>query len=523
MGAVRTLAADGGAPRRGGPRTRLRRARLSLATVALLALLLAAFAQTASAEEFEKERSEALATGIQGYEYGQPLLDMERLYKSITSTTVPGDYGNAPVNQFSHFKALAEEKEGCVVAPNADTLYSIAMLKLNSQPIVMHAASTDRFNVAELLSPYTENFALVGQDGSGFYPPGNYVIAGPEELVGQSETQGMTIIHSPYNRVWIIGRTLVEGPGDLPNALANEEARALVPLNKWAKDGLNYKPREPRRIVTVPTCYTVPGTGASESPLKYWAALGKALAKFPPPPADAPILEKLARYNIGPGLAPTKLNSSKGTLDGLGEAVTLGPQKVLLDAKETLEAGFAVHNGWLVGNLGKYGTNYRLRVLADRLGVGAPTPNQAIYPLALTDRNGVTLNGSTTRYVMHFPATDFPVPVMGFWSLTMYTAEGLFVHNSLDRYTLGDRSDLTFNLDGSLDVYMQTAEPTNEAQLTNWLPAPAAGFHTIIRLYGVPEEEIPRILAGSEGSWQMPTILPCLASGKTAAGWNCAE
>src|SRR5690242_3799198 len=87
-----------------------------LAALMVGLLLLALCARPAAAEEFEKERKEALSLGLEAYEYGQPLLDSQRIYKAITSVTVPNEFGEAPVNQFSHFKALATEKEGCVVA-----------------------------------------------------------------------------------------------------------------------------------------------------------------------------------------------------------------------------------------------------------------------------------------------------------------------------------------------------------------------------------------------------------------------
>jgi len=114
------------------------------------------------------------------------------------------------------------------------------------------------------------------------------------------------------------------------------------------------------------------------------------------------------------------------------------------------------------------------------------------------------------------------VPVQAFWSLTMYSTTGFFVANPLERFTLGNRSNLHFNEDGSLDMYLQSEQPTSEASLDNWLPAPAGPFQLIMRLYGVSEADITPIFEGAPGSWTPPTILPCLESGKTAAGWNCA-
>ncbi len=498
-----------------------------VAVVALVCALSGLFAAAASAEEseqFRAERTAALNVGLQGYVYGQPLLDSQRIYQTITGVTKPDTEGDAPANQFSHLAALSTTKEGCVVAPNADTLYSIAELKIKSQPVVIHVPSTEpaRLNVVEMLSPYTENFATIGQQASGLVAPGTYAVAGPGRYAGSEEIDGLKVIHSPYSQVWLIARTVVKSPSDVATAHAIQAEEKLVPLSDYKREGLAYEPPTSEEKLTT-VCAHVPGTQSGENPLAYWKALGKDLKEFPPPPADAPILETLAADEIGPGMHPTKTNVSPATLQGLSEAVIQGPNQILADVKATITSGFAAHNGWLVGALGDYGTNYVLRAEADRLGVGAPTPNLSIYPLALTDRNGNKLNASETRYVVHFPASDFPIPVQAFWSLTMYESSGFFVANPLERFTLGDRSNLQYNPDGSLDIYVQTAEPTSEAEQDNWLPAPAGGFQMIMRLYGVPTEEIPKIIEGGSGNWQPPTVLPCLEDGETAQGVPCAD
>jgi hypothetical protein len=494
------------------------------AVLCVLSGLSASVAFAEETEQFEKERHAAFVLGLQGYIYGQPLMDTQRIYKTITGVTEPDTQGDAPPNQFSHLQTLSTTKEGCVVAPNADTLYSIAELKLKPQPIVIHfpKVEPERLNIVEMLSPYTENFATIGEQASGLIAPGDYLIAGPGKYSAIEEVDGLKVIHSPYSQVWMIARTVVKSPSDVATAHAIQAEEKLVPLKNWLKEGTGYVPPTSEEKTTT-NCGQIPGTMTGESRLHYWAALGRYLKKFPPPAADKPLLETLAADHIGPGMHPTKANVSPATVQGLGEAVGRGPTQVLLDAKTSIEEGFAAHNGWLVTGLGNYGTNYVGRAETDKLGVGAPTPNLAIYPLALTDRNGVKLNGLSTRYVAHFPASDFPMPVQAFLSLTMYESSGFFVANPLERFTLGDRSNLQFNEDGSLDVYIQTAEPSTEPQQDNWLPAPAGGFQMIMRLYGTFPETIPQILEGGPGHWQPPSVLPCLETGKTATGLDCAS
>ena len=248
-----------------------------------------------------------------------------------------------------------------------------------------------------------------------------------------------------------------------------------MPLERWPSEGLNYKPPAPETEITKPTVATIPGTQAGEDPLAYWDALGAALDEFTPPAADQPLLEQLAAVDIGPGKYPSKdRHLSAGTLAGLRAAVAAGPGQVSKDLLELFHGGFEAHNGWLVTATGNYGTNYPLRAIVDKIGLGALPPNVAIYPVAQTERFGHPLNGASTRYVAHFPAADFPVPVQAFWSLTMYEASGFFVANPLNRYTLGSRSSLHYNADGS-SGHVPPERRTDERRTAQQLAARTGG------------------------------------------------
>ena len=62
----------------------------------------AAFASGAMAETEIQEIERGKQIGAKAYLYGQPLLDMERIFHTSTSVTVATENGYAPVNQFSH-------------------------------------------------------------------------------------------------------------------------------------------------------------------------------------------------------------------------------------------------------------------------------------------------------------------------------------------------------------------------------------------------------------------------------------
>src|SRR5262249_56008764 len=82
---------------------------------------------------------------------------------------------------------------------------------------------------------------------------------------------------------------------------------------------------------------------------------------------------------------------------------------------------------------------------------------------------------------MHFATGALP-PVDEFWSVTVYDLHGFTVPHPTDRYTLGDRSNLQPNADGSVDIYLQNQSPGADKE-SNWLPIPAQPFSLHARLY----------------------------------------
>lgn len=106
-------------------------------------------------------------------------------------------------------------------------------------------------------------------------------------------------------------------------------------------------------------------------------------------------------------------------------------------------------------------------------------PQEAMYWTTSKDSAGHTLNGRHC-YIMHFPAGQLP-PNDAFWSLTMGDAKNHFVANPIDRYSVGDRSSLVPNADGSVDIYIQNAVPVGHE--SNWLPASTGKFILWLRVY----------------------------------------
>lgn len=147
-------------------------------------------------------------------------------------------------------------------------------------------------------------------------------------------------------------------------------------------------------------------------------------------------------------------------------------------------------NGWTtMSGLSMHGNNMFMRA-ACTLSFPGPvnTPQEAMYWTASVDGAGHTLSGCHD-YIMCFPADGLP-PNHAFWSLTMGDAKNRFVENSINRYSVSDRSGLVPNADGSFAIYIQSNAPTGRE--SNWLPAPSGKFILWLRVY-MPDA---KILAG---------------------------
>ena len=83
----------------------------------------------------------------------------------------------------------------------------------------------------------------------------------------------------------------------------------------------------------------------------------------------------------------------------------------------------------------------------------------------------------------------------GFWSVTAYGDDDFLINNPIGRYCVNDRSGLTPNADGSVDVILSADAPEDT---TNWLPIAKGGFHLFLRIYKPDWNTL--------NNWQAPTV-----------------
>ena len=137
-------------------------------------------------------------------------------------------------------------------------------------------------------------------------------------------------------------------------------------------------------------------------------------------------------------------------------------------------------NGWsIIMKAGQPGNGLLARAAFARILPAVNVAQEAAYWTTTVDSAGRRLNGQHA-YVLQFPAGQLP-PNDAFWSLTMTDVVGYMEPNPINRYSVGSRSGLVPNADGSVDIYIQRTAPAGHE--AKWLPAPSGAFKLMLRAY----------------------------------------
>lgn len=411
---------------------------------------------------------EALAAA---FYYAFPLYELARIEQERTGA-VDGKPGR--LNTVAHRSALMDHTSHQVTAPNNDTIYSSCFLELSGGPVEINApSSADRYFSIAFMQAFTDVFAYIGTratKGQG----GRYWMAGPHWK--GTVPDGVTLLRAPTNDVWMLMRTLVDGPADLDAARAFQAGLTVtVPPER--------PPARPFQTAAVDVT----------DPQNFLGLANEVISRTP---AGGGLLARASRF-VAQGIG-----SAKGPSPQLLDAWRTYIPKGLAELRETFLFRDLVVGGWSYQPplIGEFGQNDKLRAAVALGGIAALSEEEAMYFHANFDAQGQPLSGQTP-YVWRLPPGG--VPVSGFWSLTAYmvTPEGryFFIENPINRFSIGDRTPgLVRNADGSLDIYIQRERPEGALD-ANWLPAPEGRLRLALRAY-LPGETLRR------RTWRLPPL-----------------
>ena len=428
------------------------------------------------------------ALAADAYIYGFPLIfDLQM----VGGQAQMGMITPAPFNSFSHASRLAGPDDR-FVSINNDTIYSIAQVDVSGGPVLLRVPDTaGRYYVLQFVDAWTSNFAYVGRRATGTQA-GSFLLT-PPGWEGNTPG-GARVIEFPTKVGTIVGRWACGGQADLEAVQVLQSKLTLGPYGTAVPGG------------------GIPAPAAVPDDLAFYEQLRTWMQAFPPSAEDRGYQQRFAPLGL--------LNPASPYRDcppELARALTAGADAGQRKMEAALTAGglAPVVNGWTLTfhmfdyNLDHLGpgtiddpawkmkdrhASYLARALAARGGLWGNHGYEAAYPMTYTDADGDQLDGRN-RYVLRF---DQDPPVDAFWSITMYNLPGFYlVANPIGRYSIGDRTPgLRHDSDGSLTIVIQHQQP---AETSNWLPAPAAPFRPLLRLYQ-PQAAI------LDGTYQIPPI-----------------
>lgn len=427
--------------------------------------------------------------GMEAYLYLYPLVTMEVTRRQATNVAAGQMLGRAPMGQFAHIPEFPSAEFKAVVRPNFDTLYSSAWLDLSGGPVIVSAADTGgRYYLLPVYDMWTDAFAVPGWRTTGTGEQHHALI--PPGWSG-SLPAGASAVKAPTPTVWIIGRTQANGPADYEAVRQVQAGYAVTPLAQW--DQRSAPPpfeADPAVDMTTPPLDQVEAMSATD----FFGLAAEVMKVHPTHPTDFAVLARIAQIGLEPGdsFDPRRLDPK--TLAAL-ETVPKAAQDLMT---QTFPRLARVSNGWSMSTdtMGVYGNFYLKRAIVARVGLGANQPEDAIYPVLVADADGAPLTGGTD-YLCHFEAGELP-PADAFWSITMYDDQGFQAANPIDRFAIGDRDPVTYNSDGSLDIYLQHTSPGADKE-PNWLPAPLGPLGITMRLYAPRPEAL-------DGRWNPPAV-----------------
>ncbi|KWT94183.1 MULTISPECIES: DUF1254 domain-containing protein [unclassified Variovorax] len=389
-----------------------------------------------------------------------PLFEMARMRAATSPRKHPvhGFAASEPtstlrwVNLFTHTRRLLTPNDREVVTPNNDTLYTNAWLDLSDGPLVIEVPDMgERYWTLGFLDMWTNPFAYAGRRTTGNRAQRLFV-HGPRWR-GEVPA-GLVGIAAPGADLWIIGRILVDpDEADIASVGALQQQFAILRASDL----------EPAaRIVD-----TVMNGRKTDTPDadEYAAIVDAAWARNPAAEDDT----------------AARADWHRTKAEGVA-ALQAALVQVCSSLRHEAQAS-QVGGGWSIPVTVRngYGTQTLLRARVARNLIGALGIEEAMYPVAEVDAEGLPLDGRHA-YELYFPPGAAP-QVDAFWSLTMYRKSTcLLVDNPIDRYSIGDRTPgLRYEADGGLRIAIQVDAPSDPG--ANWLPAPREPFYLTLRLY----------------------------------------
>ncbi len=239
-------------------------------------------------------KGEQIVLGAEGYVFGYPLVIMD--VTRVNSIQLIG-----PENQLKRVQQFPDASFKDVVRPNADTLYTTAFINMNQGPWVFEMPpNVKRYELMPFMDAWTNVFAAPGTrtraEAEG-KTGARFLLAGPK-WTGELPV-GLTLLRSPTAMTWLVGRTQTNGVQDYPLVKQLQNGLRLTKLSDWQAGraptdkhwaAATVKPEPPAQQMQAMDVET------------FYTRLASLMVDNPPAQADGPMMAKLQRIGVEPGM-----------------------------------------------------------------------------------------------------------------------------------------------------------------------------------------------------------------------------
>jgi hypothetical protein len=424
--------------------------------------------------------------GRQAYIYGYPMVDLYRISYQFFINDQSAERRHR-ANKLYNAPGLLTPDNATLQSPDADVLYSFALLDLRAQPsvVTLPAISRNRYYSAQFVDQYTFNIAYAGTRTTG-NGGGRFLVIGPGWK--NAAPPGIKqVIRADTQFVLVVLRTQVFNAADLGAARKVQDGYRVQSLSEYVHKPAPAAPSKVDWLLPL-------GRDAQMRGLDFFNLLAFVARFCTIAPDERSMWQRFATIGIKPG---EHFDTSAMALDNvkaLRTGMTVGQLDVLA-TRQKLTSSIGVF-----GDRAQLKGDYLKRAAGAQLGILGNTAQETLSYVIIQDPEKRPLSGLLNKYSLHLGPGALP-PVNAFWSLTLYQLPSrLLVPNPLGRYFVdsGMLQSMTKDTDGGYTIMVQGAAPGGDLD-SNWLPAPQAQFYLILRLYYPKAEAL-------QGQWKPPAI-----------------
>lgn len=415
----------------------------------------------------DNSEEQAYQLGMAAYVYGYPLIYFARMRYT---RMMQGDPMTGEKHRYGAFTHRRQTVTPAVPGmPQTDTLYSNFWGDLRQEPLLLRIPPiASRYWSIQLCDLFGVTFGVPNH--REFKEGALIALVGPN-WQGTLPDEVARVYRAPAPLLYGVVRLYFADDLDRQQVIALQERLQLFPLSRYG--ATNWQ---------APQAQVFQPASVQADPLADFKTLQLMLRECPPPELDAQLLASFAAVGLGATLPVDFSQLDEPTRRGLIRAEADGRARVTASTRSM--PGNLSSNGWLYPqkNLGIYGDDFAYRASAALLGTVALPISETIYLIYQKDATGQLLDGSV-RYRVTFPSGELP-QAKAFWSIHLYRYDGYSViPNALNRYSVGNRTRLEVDPDGSISLYLQATDPGGE-KTANWLPTESGKpFLMILRGY----------------------------------------